>query len=243
MTAYDTRSKRWHTLPSYSVKDFSMTTINNKLVVVGGYYSGFKYSRELEVWQAKDRQWMQPYSPMPTARSRASSTCYKYWLVVAGGYKDRKYMNTVEILDVTTNQWFTGPSTPTPWSNMKSVVIENIWYLMGGSDYDVYSASLEAIVSAQPSRSSNVWQKITPLKSKFPSPLNIGGSLLAVGGSNKDNEPTPAIVRYMPESSTWVPAGELPQALHECTCIAVADKIYAFGGSTGSQLGMYYHIL
>ncbi len=34
--AYNTQSCQWHTLPAYSARKFAMTTINNKLVVVGG---------------------------------------------------------------------------------------------------------------------------------------------------------------------------------------------------------------
>ena len=243
--AYDTRSNHWHSLPRYSTEDFSMSVINNRLVLVGGNDIDIKrlfgQSRELGVWQTNYRQWMQPFPSMPTARSGASSTCYKHWLVVAGGFKGYISIDIVEVLDVNTNQWSTGPFTPTPCCKMKSVVIENTWYLMG--DYNVYSASLEAIVTARPSRSSIIWQTQTPLVLQFPSPLVIGGSLLAVGGLNEHNKPTAAIMRYIPETSTWVLAGELPQVFYNCTCISVADKIYVFGGSINDQRlkGMYYH--
>ena len=242
--AYDTRSNQWHSLPPCSVAYFSLAVVDDKIVLVGGYCSG-TYSRDLGVWQTNDRKWTQPFSPMPTARCSASSTCYKHWLVVAGGNKDLQSIETVEILDVATNQWSTGSSIPTPWGNMKSIVIENTWYLMGGdcgSLCDVYSVSLEAIVTVQPSIAS-IWQELSPLSSKFSCPLNIGGLLLAVGGRDKENTQTSAIMCYVPDTSTWVPAGELPQPLYNCTCISVADKIYAFGGSTGSQYlkDMYYH--
>ena len=242
--AYDMQSSQWLSLPPYSARYFSMTVINYKLVLVGGYCNG-ECSRELGVWQTNDRQWTQPFPPMPTARIRASSTYYKHWLVVVGGYKDLRSIDTVEVWDVITNQWSTGPSTPTPYE-MNSVVIENTLYLMGGSYksyYDVYSASMEAIVTAQPSQSSSIWQKLAPLNSKYSCPFNIRGALLTVGGLNKDNEPTSAIMRYSSETSTWVPAGELPQALHDCTCISLADKIYVFGGNTKSRYlkDMYYH--
>ena len=240
--AYDTRSNQWDSLPHYSAGYFSMAVVNKTLVLVGGYFSG-KYSRELGVWQTNDRQWTQPFPPMPTARSKASSTFYKHWLVVAGGYMAFSPVDTVEILDVNTNQWSTGPSTPTPWHNMKSIATEDTWYLMGGnfgSLYEVYCASLKVVVTA-PSSIASMWHKLAPLKSTYSCPLNIGGSLLAVGGWNNDNEQTSAIVCYEPETSTWVPAGELPHALFKCACVSTADRIYVFGGRANYVKDMYYH--
>ena len=243
--AYNTQCNQWDSLPPYSAEYFSMAVINKKLVLVGGYNGGAKFSRELGVWQAsKDRQWTRPFPPMPTARSEASSICYKHWLVVAGGYKTFSLTDTVEILDVNTNYWSTGPSTPTPWGCMKSVVIEDTWYLMGdkcGTFYDVYSASLEAIVTEQPPI-AGIWQILTPLYLKYSCPLNIGGSLLAVGGK-KENKVESAILCYEPETSTWVPAGELPQPLYNCICISMADKVYVFGGRSQDHINVYYHTL
>jgi len=71
--AYDTRSNQWRSLPPYNAINFSMAVINSKVVLVGGYYGGSIYSRELGVLQANDRSWTQPFPPLPTGRSRASS--------------------------------------------------------------------------------------------------------------------------------------------------------------------------
>ena len=243
--SYDTRSSQWNSLPPCSTRYFSMAVIKNILILVGGYFGGDQYSRELILWESKNRQWTKVFPPMPTARSRASSTCYKYWLVVAGGYKALCCLNTVEILDVTTCQWFTGPSTPTPWGYMKSITIENTWYLMGGdcgSLYDVYSASLEAIVTV-PSQNSSIWQKLTLLEYMYSCPLNHNGLLLAVGGKEKNHNPSSAIMCYTPDIGTWVPAGELPHTLYSCACITVSDKLYVFGGDNTSHYlkTMHYH--
>ena len=237
-----TQSKQWHSLPPYSATSFSMTGMGNKLVLVGGHCSEDDgedgVSRELGVWQTNDRQWTQPFSPMPTARSRASSTCYKHWLVVAGGHnayvgflRDR-----VEILDVPTNQWHIGASMPIPIYDRKSTVINDTWYFMGdcnGLKCEVGSVSLDTIVQPLLPASHAIMKELTPLEKTQSCPLNFRGSLLAVGGRHKDNTPTSDIVQYVPESSTWVPAGELPQALDDCTCVFVSNKLFVFGGNKG----------
>ncbi len=239
--AYNTQSCLWHTLPPYSTWEFAMTTINNKLVVVGGMNRDYSDSSELGEWQSDSNQWTRPFPPMSTPRSWPSATSYKHWLVVAGGYHG-VCLHTVEVLDISNMQWSTGPSIPTPWVRMKSTTIGDTWYIMGGSDGaiifhgipDVYGVSLEALVSHSSSDSSNIWNKLPSLNCVQSCPLNIGGSLLAVGGADmKSEKPVSTIQRYVPETNTWVQAGQLPHALYNCTCIMTSDKVHVMGGYDG----------
>ncbi len=240
--AYNTQSCQWHTLPPYSTWGFAMTTINNKLVVVGGINRDDFYSRELGEWQPDSNQWIHPFPPMSTPRWLPSATSYKHWLVVAGGCHG-VCLQTVEVLDVSNMQWSTGPSTPTPWIGMKSTTIGDTWYLMGGlcekltqSSPDVYSVSLEALVSHSSSDSSNICNKLPSLNYTHSRPLNIGGSLLAVGGRDmKSKKPVSTIQRYVPETNTWVQAGQLPHAVGDCTCIITSDKVHVMGGYDGNS--------
>ncbi len=232
--AYNTQSCQWHTLPPYSTRFFAMTTINNKLVVVGGRNRDDSNSSELGEWQPDSNQWTHPFPPMSTPRCWPSATSYKHWLVVAGGYHGACLHASVEVLDVSNMQWSTGPSTPTSWGMMKSTTIGDTWYLMGGrceklwqSSPDVYSVSLEALVSHSSSDSSNIWNKLPSLNRTQSCPLNIGGSLLAVGGGDmKSEKPVSTIQRYVPETNTWVQAGQLPHAVLNCTCIMTSDKVH-----------------
>ena len=130
--AYDTQSCKWHTLPPYSAEKFAMTTIHNKLVLVGGRNNYYDVD-QLGVWQTDSNQWTLPFPPMPTPHHSPSATSYKHWLVVAGGSILTSLLN-VEVLNVDNNQWSTGPSIPTPWQSMKSTTIGDTWYLMGGYD-------------------------------------------------------------------------------------------------------------
>ncbi len=242
MMAYNMQSCQWHTLPPYSTRLFAMTTINNKLVVVGGRYSGDSDSCELGEWQPDSNQWTHPFPPMSTPRWWPSVTSYKLWLVVAGGYHEG-YLQIVEVLDVSNMQWSTGPSTPTPWSSMQSTTIGDTWYLMGGvcetlwrESANVYSVSLEALVSHSSSDSSNIWNKLPSLNCKDSCPLNIGGSLMAVGGEDMKNlKPVSTIQRYVTETNKWVQAGQLPHAVCYFTCIMASGKVLVMGGHGGNS--------
>jgi len=241
---FNTQSSKWHTLPRYNCTHFSMAVVRNQLVLVGGYHSTGLYSREIGVWQKK---WWQPYSPMATGRSKPSSTCYKQWLVVAGGSTAvNGEDHTMEILNVDTNQWSVGPSIPTLLVMRKSTAIQNMWYFVGGGALNVaYGVSLDAIVTQQSSMSSNTWQKLVPLKSNYSCLLNCEDALLAVGGIKMDQKQTSAIMSYEPQSRTWVLVGDLPQSLYCGACIAVAAKMYVFGGFNGPNqlIAMHYSYL
>ena len=232
--AYDTQSCKWHTLPPYSAVKFAMTTINNKLVLVGGRHN-LDPVDQLGVWQTDSNQWTCPFPPMPTPRHSPSATSYKHWLVVAGGYR-LNYISSVEVLNVDNYQWSTGPSTPTPWQYMKSTTIGDSWYLMGGYGVGVgptggYYIYLEDLASHSATDSSNIWRKLPSTNYSYSCPLNIDGSLLAFGGRDREtNCVVSAIQCYVPETNTWVAAGELPLGVYSCACINTSGKLYMIGG-------------
>ena len=162
--AYDTQSCKWHTLPPYNARKFAMTTIHNKLVLVGGLHDVVHAVDQVGVWQTDSNQWALPFPPMPTPRHSPSATSYKHWLVVAGVSRLNTLSN-VEVLNVDNNQWSTGPSIPTPRQRMKSTTIGDTWYLMGGYDgldypTDGCYVSFEALASHSATDSSNLWRKL-----------------------------------------------------------------------------------
>ena len=165
-------------------------------------------SNELGEWHPDDNQWTRPFPPMSKHRYWPSATSYKHWLVVAGGSHSYRILNSVEVLNVDSLQWSIKPSTPAPWSHMKCAVIGNSWYIMGGfCSYglvaDVYSASLEALVSHSVSDTPNIWVTLSPVNYLKSCPLNVGGSLLAFGGKDKDGlNPVDGIQCYVPETNS-----------------------------------------
>ena len=242
--AYDMQSCKWHTLPPYSARGFAMTTINNKLILVGGH-DGDTEVDKLGVWKTDSNQWTRPFPAMPTPRCNPSATSYKHWLVVAGG-KSKSILSTVELLDIDNKQWSTAPSIPITWDCMKSTIIGDTWYLMGGR-YDlatdttyVHSVSLEALISHSASDRSKIWNKTSPLKCELSSPLSLGGSLLALGGCDiKKNCSLSTIQRYVPQTDTW-DLVEVLNPVYNCTCIITTGRLHVFGGYSNGKLATYY---
>ena len=238
---FDTRSGKWGMLPPYRLCYFAMTVINNQLVLVGGVDNQERRSKLLGVWKTDSKKWTHPYPDMPTARSSSSAVTYNNWLIVAEGRSGDGHgtpLSTVDVMNIDTKQWYTGTPTPTALSNMKTTIVGDLWYLMGGGDYngkaidEVYSVSLPVLISQVNStqRDPQIWKCISGLGLYFSTPLSISGSLLALGGKKMDkDEYVTTIHHYQPETGEWVKVGDLPSPRPECTC-TVINKVLVAGG-------------
>ena len=155
---YDTSSGKWGELPPYRTYGFGMAVISNQLVLVGGYQHGQR-SKVVGVWSAERREWTHPYPDMATARCCCSAVGYNEWLVVAGGCGDGgRLLSSVEVLNTDSKQWYAGPPTPTGWACMRTAVVGDVCYFMGGHTGEpgtfgdtatdkVFSVSLSALTS------------------------------------------------------------------------------------------------
>ena len=242
---YDISSGKWAKLPPYRACDFAMTVINNQLVLVGGEEHG-GCSKVLGVWRPESKEWTHPYPDMLTARSRCSAVVYNEWLAVAGGW-DGSGLSSVEVMNTDSKQWYAGPPTPTLRRGMRTAVVGDTCYFMGGligASYgtpttEVYSVSLPALISQLPSLDSRergkqhqIWNEIPGLQTTRSTPLSIRRSLLAVGGRDEDDKAVTAIHLYQPDTGEWVKVGDLPTSRYRCTCAMITDTemLVAGGG-------------
>ena len=235
---YDTSSGKWEKLPPYITGSFAMTVINNHLVLVGG-----ENESRLGVWRTNCKKWTHPYPDMPTVRVAPSAVTYKEWLIVVG--RGRGGNSSVDVMNTNSKQWHTAAPAPTPWHQMKTAVVGDICYFMGGfiggvigSATDVvYSVSLPALISQVDSEHSaekgqQIWKSISGLGLYGSTPLSLSGSLLALGGQGmKDGKAVTAIHHYRPETGEWVKVGDLPSPRSHCTCVRMSNgEILVAGG-------------
>ena len=240
---YAISSGTWATLPLYRARLFAMTVINHHLVLVGGYERSGGYSKVLGMWGADWKAWSHPYPDMPTARENPSVVVSNDWLVVAGGYVlGGQCSLCVEVLNTDSKQWYSGLSTPTPWSYMRTAVVGKTAYFMGGFDSTysntnkVYCVSIPILISHITSKTSSgdnrqIWKDIPGLKLTHSTPLSMADSLLAVGGEDKDGDAVTAIHHYQTETAVWVKVGDLPSPRCACTCAMTTDsEVLVAGG-------------
>ena len=251
VVAFDITSGKWTTLPPYKTFFFTMTAINNQLVLVGGVDHGGD-SKVLGVLSANNKQWTHPYPEMHTARSHCSAVVYNEWLVVAGGEAGGGHLSSVEVMNVDSKQWFAGSPTPAPWYSMRTAIVGDVCYFMGGCTLSstgfvsaiskVYSLSLPSLTirmnsyNACISEGQLLWKEISGLQTTRSTPLSISASLLAIGGRDNDEAVT-AICLYQPGTGEWVNVGDLPAPKYNCTCAMITDRdvLVAGGYDDGSS--------
>ncbi len=227
---------QWTELPKYTAKQFAMTSLANRLVLVGGL-EGKKYKRTLAVFESGN--WTYPYPPMNIARAYSTAVSFNNHIIVAGGiYDERYFISSVEVLDVASRRWYTAQSLPNPRSILKSTLIGSTLYLLGGWNHTgptktVHHVDLNELIAKALSNldTPTLWQTIEDTPLKFSAPLSIGRSLLAVGGTDDIFNPSSSIHLYQPDTREWVKVGDLPTARHSCTCsVLPSGKVIVAGG-------------
>ena len=240
----DLQRDEWTMLPQYSAAYFAMTSIENQLVLVGG--------RDPRPWIRKltnqigvfaSGKWTHPYPPMNIARQSSTAVCFNNYIIVAGGwYNQNKHIRTfsVEVLDVASTRWYIAESLPIKREDFKSTLIGHTLYLMGGYDHTgpnkVHKVDLNELITRAVSEQTThtLWQVIEDTPLDRSAPLNVGGSLLAIGGCDDHHSPSSFIHLYQPDTRRWVKVGDLPTAQYDCTCsVLPSGEVIVAGGGTG----------
>ena len=126
-----------------------MTTLNNKLLIAGGKdKSGNRTNQILTL----DACQLKNYTKMITARSCATAAGHQGILIITGGEDDKNIkLCSAELFDSSNGQWYTCNDLPQPHYMLKSVIVDNILYLLGGSNKDgrvspaVFTAPLDTL--------------------------------------------------------------------------------------------------
>ena len=177
-----------------------MTSLANRLLVGGCNPRNNIPTNQLAVFESGE--WTHPYPPMNIARSAVS---FNNHIIVAGGWEDEgRTLSSVEVLDVASRRWYIAQSLPNPRSELKSTLIGNTLYLMGGHDHigratmTVHHVDLNELIAKALSHldTSTLWQTLQKVPLVLSAPLSIGRSLLAVGGWDGTDNPSSLILLY-----------------------------------------------
>ena len=255
---YEPEQDSWDSLPPYTYRSFSMTVVDDQLVLVGGHEVEFyqNVTNKLGVWNEQSKKWTHPLPPMITACNLASvATHNNRWLVVMGGDGiGGDDLSRVEILDTTEPvQWYRAAiSLPQSCHQVPCATIGNMCYLLGGftdegASKKVFSVCLDDLISqaaSQPTSASAPpmpvpspchWQSLPDIPMDKSTALAFNGALLAIGGGGGMNSlGSSAIHMYQPSSNSWVVAGELPTKRRTSACIVLPTGEMLIAGGAWS---------
>ncbi len=242
---YSPEKGEWSYLEKCPVRFFSLTTLNEQLVIAGGLTQkeGYTPSPIVLVWNSSLERWTPRYPEMPTARMLPAAIGYQQYLAVAGGYTMDTVLDIVEVLNTVSEQWFAANPLPFCTRQPTVTVIGETLYLLGGKSSNspsksVFSISLPDLVSLRtclPGRST-LWKALPDAPLVWPTAASIGNSLVVVGGRGENDSPQSAIFYYNSSSRMWSTVGDvLPKALSSCTCATLPSGELFVAGGCGSE--------
>ena len=233
INCYDPVNKSWRSPINTPHHLFAMTTLNNKLLIAGGRDKSFKISNQILKMDASQ---LKNYTKMTTARSYATATGHQEMLIITGGGDDEyNILSSTELFDSNNGQWYICSDLPQPHHCLKSVIVNNILYLLGGFNKDrkystaVFTAPLDTL-----SRHRLNWKTCQDTPYHRSAPVSVHGThLLIVGGwkriGGKDTT-TSDIYKFNKVSHSWEAIGHISSARVSAAAVSTDDKVIVIGG-------------
>ena len=234
---YNPVNNSWSSSINTTYCDFAMTTLNNKLVTAGGKDRSGKQTTQvltLDAGQLKD------YTKMITARSAATAAGHQGMLIITGGDDKGKILSSTELFDSNNGQWYKCSDLPQPHSSLKSVIVDNILYVLGGvhevpkgvyvSSPAVFTAPLDILSTHQLK-----WNTHRDTPWGLSAPVSVNGIHLLIVGGYKYTGGKPTftsdIHKLNKVSHSWEAIGHIPSARYSAAAVSTADnRVIAIGG-------------
>ena len=231
---YDPVNNSWSSSINTTYWGFAMTTLNNKLVTAGGMYRIDKRTTQvltLDGGQLKD------HSKMITARSHATAAGHQGMLIITGGMDDKgKQLSSTELFDSNNGQWYKCSDLPQPHDWLKSVIVDNILYLLGGYKDARYSPAVFTAPLDTLSTHQLKWNTHQDTPWGYSAPVSVNDThLLIVGGFNM-GKGTSDIYKLNKVSDSWEAIGHIPSARYRAAAVGTADnRVIVIGGSNNKH--------
>lgn len=270
---FDPCNEEWKELEKQCpTKYFGMAVIKRKLFVVAGTeLSSCAKNGRVYSWDFESKKWNPyPCTSMLTYRSTPSIVSYsEKWLIALGGEdKHCQILDSVERLNIENPEnkchWLYSPKLPVKCAHFSSTVVGDKLFTFGTTTYgatssvgmpsnSVFYAPLDDLVSPN-ANADSVWQEIKHLPLKASIAVTFNGSLLALGGIQKDSirKASPCIFKLEYDrnsdqespSPVWKKAGDLPCSLYQCAGTQIHNNIFIHGiSSEVSETRVYMYTL
>ena len=237
INCYDPVNNSWSSPINTPYSLFAMTTLNSKLLIAGGKDKSNKVTNQILTVAAGQ---LKNYTKTITARSHATATGHQGMLIITGGWGDKdKKLSSTELFDSSNGQWYVRVTNdlPQPHSSLQSVIVDNILYLLGGSNKDSYpSAAVFTAPLDTLSRHQLKWNTHQDTPCCCSTPVSVYGAahLLIVGGLKETGDKytrTSDVYKLNKVSHSWEAIGHIPLARSEAAAVSTADnRVIVIGG-------------
>ena len=236
--SYEWNTEQWNELPSSPCRNCALVIIDGTLTTVGGVYrSG--YTNKL--FTLRQRQWVEEYPPMNTARSRpavVSTSGGDYTIVIGGCGGGGGWTGTVELFQVKTRRWYKLTNIPQPLRFPSATICGNQLHVIGYDD-DGYSCSIKNLPSSdEPITSQSIphlisWTSLPHLPVTESTAATLYGQLVIIGGM-QDVSTVNSIHQLV--DGKWVKIGSMSSNRSGCLVVSPSpDRMMIVGGYRAGQ--------
>ena len=229
--SYEWNTEQWNILPSCPYCNCALVIMDGTLTTVGGRDYG--YTNKL--FTLRQRQWVEEYPPMNTARSSPAvvSTFGGDYIIVIGGRGDGGWTGAVELFQVKTRRWYKLTNIPQRLTLPSATICGNQLHVIG-HDNDGYSCSIKNLPSSdEPITSQSIphlisWTSLPRLPVTQSTAATLYGQLVIIGG-RQGGSPVNSIHQLV--DGKWVAIGSMSSDRRECLVVSPSpDRMMIVGG-------------
>ena len=234
INCYDPLNSSWGSPINTPYSSFAMATLNDNLLIAGGKGKSYKKTNQILTLDAGR---LKNYTKMVIARSLATAAGHQGMLIITGGRDDRGgILFSTELFDSSNGQWYMSNDLPQPHCDLKAVMVDNILYLLGGSNKDgdspaVFTAPLDTL-----SRHQLKWNTLQDTPWCVSAPVCVYGTHLLIVGGGKMTVGlkyirTSDVFKLNKVSHSWEAIGHIPIARGRSAAVSTADnRVIVVGG-------------
>ena len=185
--------------------------------------------------------WEEALPPLPKSCRSPSAVNFQHYLIVACGSEDEgRQLDIVQVFDG--EQWSIAPGPPMTCYDIKSAVLDGVWYLTGSQqdEQTVYCTRFDLLIASCLSEFSeeSPWKSFPAVPYEFCSLAVFGNRLVAIGGEERDTStPTRSIHAYSPNTDLWIHVANLYVGLYStCAIVLPSGELMIIGGMCRSQV-------
>ena len=235
INCYNPVNNSWSSPINTHYCHFAMTTLNNKLLIAGG--NNYHNNKTNQMYTMASGQ-LKNYTRMITARSHAVAIGHQGILIITGGEDvQNRILSSTEIFDTNNGQWYKSGSLPQPHRWLKSVIVDNILYLLGGEN--CYGRSPTVFTAPLDTLSMHLleWSTDKDTPRCRSTPVSVNGTHLLLVGGNKvigDERPrTSNVYKLNKVTHSWKVIGHIPSARCSSAAVSTLDnRVIVIGGVT-----------